>query len=308
MIERKTMNIFQLDRKKTIDDIIEIRKQAKRGENVDELIHHPDSMVREFALKHKPALVKELEPNQLKQIINMFTEYLKQHNDERLNLQGMQYKLRALEYEPTIMEKSMDINQLFDLDIPIWAAELTPFAIKHILMMKPTVDKANLGAEYMYLVCIRKKGGKTMTHYPEFITREIDDECREIGKLRWKYFEQDEYRSLYSVLAEKSKNNPYTNIREQYMYYIDIYILLNYITNGQIDTTKSQIDEFGDLLKNAIIENKNNSEINWLAIHEYIDERQNPEYLEPNKYDQLCYQVFQEFDKELNNQDTFCLY
>lgn len=147
-----------------------------------------------------------------------------------------------------------------------------------------------------------------MTHYPEFITREIDDECREIGKLRWKYFEQDEYRSLYSVLAEKSKNNPYTNIREQYMYYIDIYILLNYITNGQIDTTKSQIDEFGDLLKNAIIENKNNSEINWLAIHEYIDERQNPEYLEPNKYDQLCYQVFQEFDKELNNQDTFCLY
>ena len=170
MIERKTMNIFQLDRKKTIDDIIEIRKQAKRGENVDELIHHPDSMVREFALKHKPALVKELvpdldnvkiveevfqqmnkiEPNQLKQIINMFTEYLKQHNDERLNLQGMQYKLRALEYEPTIMEKSMDINQLFDLDIPIWAAELTPFAIKHILMMKPTVDKANLGAEYMY--------------------------------------------------------------------------------------------------------------------------------------------------------------
>ena len=47
-----------------------------------------------------------------------------------------------------------------------------------------------------------------MTHYPEFITREIDDECREIGKLRWKYFEQDEYRSLYSVLAEKSKNNP----------------------------------------------------------------------------------------------------
>ena len=147
-----------------------------------------------------------------------------------------------------------------------------------------------------------------MTHYPEFITREIDDECREIGKLRWKYFEQDEYRSLYSVLAEKSKNNPYTNIREQYMYYIDIYILLNYITNGQIDTTKSQIDEFGDLLKNAIIENKNNSEINWLAIHEYIDERQNPEYLESNKYDQLCYQVFQEFDKELNNQDTFCLY
>lgn len=170
MIESKKMKIFQLDRKKATTDIIEIRKQAKRGENVDELIHHPDSMVREFALKHKPALVKELvpdldnvkiveevfqqmnkiEPNQLKQIINMFTEYLKQHNDERLNLQGMQYKLRALEYEPTIMEKSMDINQLFDLDIPIWAAELTPFAIKHILMMKPTVDKANLGAEYMY--------------------------------------------------------------------------------------------------------------------------------------------------------------
>ena len=38
--------------------------------------------------------------------------------------------------------------------------------------------------------------------------------------------------------------------------------------------------------------------------YEYFDR----EGLEPNKYDQLCYQVFQEFDKELNNQDTFCLY
>ena len=94
------MKIFQLDRKKAITDIIEIRKQAKRGENVDELIHHPDSMVREFALQHKPDLVRELvpdldnvkiveevfqqmnkiEPNQLKQIINMFTEYLKHHD------------------------------------------------------------------------------------------------------------------------------------------------------------------------------------------------------------------------------------
>ena len=164
------MKIFQLDRKKATTDIIEIRKQAKRGENVDELIHHPDSMVREFALQHKPGLVRELvddfdnvkiieevfqnmrkiNPYQLKQVINMFTEYLKHHDDERLNLQGMQYKLRALEYEPTVMEKSMDLNQLFDLDIPIWASELTPFAIKHILMMKPLVENANLGTEYMY--------------------------------------------------------------------------------------------------------------------------------------------------------------
>lgn len=168
--ESEKMNIFQLDRKKALDDVIELRKQARRGENVDELIHHPDSMVREFALQHKPGLVRELvddfenvkiieevfqhmrkiNPYQLKQVINMFTEYLKHHDDERLNIQGMQYKMRALEYEPTIMEKSMDINQLFDLDIPIWAAELTPFAIKHILMMKPTVDKANLGTEHLY--------------------------------------------------------------------------------------------------------------------------------------------------------------
>ncbi len=147
-----------------------------------------------------------------------------------------------------------------------------------------------------------------MTQYPEFITREIDDECRELGQLRWRHLEKDGYRSLYSVLAEKSKNNPYTNIREQYMYYIDIYILLNYITNSQVDTTKSQINEFGDLLKDAIIENKNNSYIDWVSIYEYINERQNPKYLQANKYDQLCYQVFKQFEDELKNQDTFCLY
>lgn len=170
MLESRTIKMFKLDRKKAIDDLIEIRQQAKRGENVDELIHHPDSMVREFSLQHKPGLVRELvddfdnvkiieevfqhmrkiNPNQLKQVIDMFTEYLKHQDDERLNIQGMQYKLRALEYTPTLMDKSMDINQLFDLDIPIWAAELTPFAIKQILTMKTIVENANLDAKYMY--------------------------------------------------------------------------------------------------------------------------------------------------------------
>lgn len=35
-----------------------------------------------------------------------------------------------------------------------------------------------------------------MTTYPDFITHEMDEECRELGKSRWKYFEQDGYRSL----------------------------------------------------------------------------------------------------------------
>lgn len=144
-----------------------------------------------------------------------------------------------------------------------------------------------------------------MTTYPDFITHERDDECRELGKSRWKYFEQEGYRSLFNVL---SNNQNHEDADEQYLCYIDIYIIINYITNGQYDTTKLQLSEFGDMLKDAIIENKSNSEINWLAIYEYIDERKNPKYPRANKYDQLCYQVFKEFEDELRNPDTFCLY
>lgn len=144
-----------------------------------------------------------------------------------------------------------------------------------------------------------------MTQYPEFITKEVDDECRDLGKLRWRHFEQDGYRSLFSVL---SNNHNHEDADEQYLCYIDIYIIINYITNGQYDTTKLQLSEFGDMLKDAIIENKSNREINWLAIYEYIDERKNPKYPRANKYDQLCYQVFKEFEDELRNPDTFCLY
>lgn len=62
------------------------------------------------------------------------------------------------------------------------------------------------------------------------------------------------------------------------------------------------------MLKDAILENKSNSEINWLAIYEYIDGRRNPKNTQANKYDQLCYQILKEFEDEIRTPNTFCLY
>ncbi len=144
-----------------------------------------------------------------------------------------------------------------------------------------------------------------MTQYPSFIENEVDSEFCERGKLRWDCFGQEGYRSLMDVLSRKS-DTPFKSPEEIFLYYTDLYILINYITNGKYNSHRTQRCEHEDLLTEAIIANKNNSEINWSAIYAYLDERKKQPYLKTGQ--EVVNRVFKQFKDELRNRDTFCLY
>lgn len=144
-----------------------------------------------------------------------------------------------------------------------------------------------------------------MTKYPDFIENEVDSEFCERGKLRWDYFEQDGYRSLKNVLSTRT-DTPFKSSEEIFLYYSDLYILINYITNGRYNSHRTQRCEHEDLLTEAITENKNNSEINWSAIYAYLDERKKQTYLKTGQ--EIVERVFNQFEDELRTEEAFCLY
>ncbi len=144
-----------------------------------------------------------------------------------------------------------------------------------------------------------------MTKYPDFIENEVDSEFCERGKLRWDYFEQDGYRSLKNVLSTRT-DTPFKSSEEIFLYYSDLYILINYITNGRYNSHRTQRCEHEDLLTEAITENKNNSEINWSAIYAYLDERKKQTYLKTGQ--EIIKRVFNQFEDELRTEEAFCLY
>ena len=146
-----------------------------------------------------------------------------------------------------------------------------------------------------------------MTTYPDFIENAVESYFRERGKLRWECFEQEGYRSLMSVL-ENTTRNPCNSLEETFMYYTDIYILLKYITNGQYDFNVREPDEHHDRIIKAINENKNNSELNWSAIYDYIDNRRNNTERADTRAQIILYNVLAQFENELRNPNTFCLY
>lgn len=146
-----------------------------------------------------------------------------------------------------------------------------------------------------------------MTTYPSFIENAGESYFRERGKLRWECFEQDGYRSLMCVL-ENTTRNPCNSLEETFMYYTDIYILLKYITNGQYDFNVIEPDEHHDRIIKAINENKNNSDLNWSAIYDYINDRRTKNERDYTRAQRILHNVFEQFEDELKNQDTFCLY
>ena len=146
-----------------------------------------------------------------------------------------------------------------------------------------------------------------MTTYPDFVENTVESYFRERGKLRWDCFEQDGYRSLMCVL-ENTTRNPCNSIEETFMYYTDIYILLKYITNGQYDFNVIEPDEHHDRIIKAINENKNNSDLNWSAIYDYINDRRTKNERDDTRAQRILHNVFEQFEDELKNQDTFCLY
>ena len=138
--------------------------------------------------------------------------------------------------------------------------------------------------------------------YPQFINNEPQLIFHKRGELRWQCFEEEGYRSLLDVLIKHPNNESTQN--DTFLYYNDAYILLKYITNGQSDED-IQPAEYKQTLTSAIEEHKNDSDINWKTLYQYLDERRKHGFLKSHQ--KVCDEVFEQFEGELNN-NAFCLY
>lgn len=104
--------------------------------------------------------------------------------------------------------------------------------------------------------------------YPDFIESAkncIYTSFYHVGKDRWDYFEKDSFRKLSTVL-QKSKNISWERL---YVYYSDLYILTQYISNYN-EKYNDKITE--EDFEKVVQDNMNNSYINWKAIYDHVHE------------------------------------
>lgn len=139
--------------------------------------------------------------------------------------------------------------------------------------------------------------------YPEFIEnayRSNSINFANIGRDRWDIFETEGYRKLSDVL-KKSENESWERL---YVYYNDLYILVQYLANYDEkynDSENVTKEEFIKLMEN----NLNNTYINWDKIYNHFDDeyRYNRDYLD--RQQKIVLEVFFKFSKQLN-QHGYC--
>lgn len=137
-------------------------------------------------------------------------------------------------------------------------------------------------------------------NYPDFIeTAHIGNfaNFKRVGQERWVSFERDGYRKLSTVL-QKSED---INWKRLYVYYSDLYILIQYISNYDEkyndEITKEDFDK-------VVQENMNNPFINWKALYDHIndDYRYRKDYLD--RSEKIVLNVLFKYHKQLK-QDNF---
>lgn len=138
---------------------------ARVGIFGEDLIHDCDAGVRRAALEQNPDLINELikennEVNvtiifdvfkhmkdikieQLEQIIELSQQY-KDYLTKTDSVTGMQFKYDAMTYNPSSIEQTMSVKQLYELNIPTWAIDFTPFAIEAIVQTQTTINQYQL--------------------------------------------------------------------------------------------------------------------------------------------------------------------
>lgn len=136
--------------------------------------------------------------------------------------------------------------------------------------------------------------------YPDFIEDAKRFDFYHVGKDRWDYLEQDGYRKLSTVL-QKSKDVDWKRL---YVFYHDMYILMQYISNYDEkyndDNYKLTEDEFEKVVK----ENMDNPYINWGGIYSYVEERYRgrEEYLD--RFQKNVLWVLYKYRKQLNQKSN----
>lgn len=134
--------------------------------------------------------------------------------------------------------------------------------------------------------------------YPDFVNKAYDNVGRlsnfgHIAKDRWDVFEVEGYRKLSNVL-KKSKD---TSWEKLYVYYNDLYILVQYLANYDEkynDPNNVTEEEFIKLIE----KNLNNPYINWDRIYDYFgyEYNYNLDYLD--KQQRIVLNVLFKFRKQ----------
>lgn len=136
--------------------------------------------------------------------------------------------------------------------------------------------------------------------YPDFIEDAKRFDFYHVGKDRWDYLERDGYRKLSTVL-QKSKDIDWKRL---YVFYHDMYILMQYISNYDEkyndDNYKLTEDEFEKVVK----ENMDNPYINWGGIYYYVEERYRgrEDYLD--RFQRSVLWVLYTYRKQLNQKSN----
>lgn len=133
-------------------------------------------------------------------------------------------------------------------------------------------------------------------NYPDFIEDAkncIYTNFYHVGRDRWDYFEQTGYRKLSTVL-QKSKNISWERL---YVYYSDLYILIQYISNYDEKYNDDEITE--EDFDRVVQDNIDNSYINWKAIYDHIndDYRYRKDYLD--RSEKVVLNVLFKYHKQL---------
>lgn len=136
--------------------------------------------------------------------------------------------------------------------------------------------------------------------YPDFIeTAHIGNfaNFRRVGRDRWDSFERGGYRKLSTVL-QKSQDVDWKRL---YVYYSDLYILIQYISNYN---EKYNDEITAEDFEKVVQENIDNTYINWKAIYDHIndDYRYRKDYLD--RSEKVVLNVLFKDPKQLN-QDIF---
>lgn len=139
--------------------------------------------------------------------------------------------------------------------------------------------------------------------YPEFIENAY--RCNfanfaNIGRDRWDTFEIDGYRKLSDVL-KKSKDTSWERL---YVYYTDLYIMIQFLANYD---EKYELDEniTKEELTKLMEDNLDNPYINWDMIYYHFEDKYKYKFGYLDRFDTIVLSVLFKFSRRLNQENDF---
>ena len=123
-----------------------------------------------------------------------------------------------------------------------------------------------------------------------------------IGKDRWDTFEIDGYRKLSNALKKSKK----TSWERLYVYYTDLYIMIQFLAN--YDEKYELVENLNkETLTKLMEDNLDNPYINWDRIYYHFEDKYKYKYKFGylDRWDTIVLNVLFKFSRRLNQENDF---